>query len=68
MRAPGRERERPARDEAQQPLLRIEQVEERDEVELVGAAAVQEDERAGGLAAAAGRARWTISARSGVMR
>ena len=50
MGAAGRQRQRAARDEAEQALLRVEQVEERNEVELVGAAPVQEDERAGGLA------------------
>ena len=45
VRASGRQRERPARRDAEQPPLGVERVEERVEVVLVGAAAVQEDER-----------------------
>jgi hypothetical protein len=46
VRAARRQRERPARRDAEQPPLRIEDVEEREQVELVGAAAVEEDEQA----------------------
>ena len=45
VRAPGRERQRAAWRDAEQPALRIEDVEEVEEVELVGAAAVEEDEQ-----------------------
>src|SRR5262249_20780268 len=45
VRAAGRQRERPARRGADQPPLRIEGVEQREEVELVRAAPVEEDER-----------------------
>ena len=45
VRAARRQRERAARRDAEQPPLRIERVEERVEVVLVGAAPVQEDER-----------------------
>jgi len=55
VRAVGRECERAARRGAEQAAVGVEHVEERREVELVGAAAVQEDERALGLAG--GRAR-----------
>lgn len=40
MRAAGREGERPARQEAYQPAFRVEEIEERREIVLVGAAAV----------------------------
>jgi hypothetical protein len=46
VRAAGRQRERPAGGRADQPALGIEQVEQRQEVVLVGAAAVEEHERA----------------------
>jgi hypothetical protein len=46
VRAARRERERPARRDSEQPALRVEDVEEVEEVELVGAAAVEEDEQA----------------------
>ena len=49
MRASGREVERTARRDAEQPSLRVEHVEQREEVVLVGAAAVEEDDRAGGV-------------------
>ena len=68
VRAAGRERRAARAGEPQEALLRVEQVEERREVDLVGAAAVQEDE--GALAGSTGRrpyTRWTISLRSGVM-
>jgi hypothetical protein len=42
-----RERQRAARQEAEEPLFRVEQVEERSQVALVCAASVQEDEGAG---------------------
>lgn len=45
MRAAGRQGERPARGDAEQPPLRVERVEERVEVALVRAPAVEEDER-----------------------
>ena len=45
VRASGRKRERPARREPEQTPLGIERVEEREEVALVGAAAVEENER-----------------------
>jgi len=48
--AAGRKRERPAGREAEEPPVGVECVEEGVEVVLVGAAAVQEDEGAGGLA------------------
>ena len=44
MRASGREVERTARRDAEQPSLRVEHVEQREEVVLVGAAPVEEDE------------------------
>jgi len=46
VRAARRERKRPARRDSEQPALRVEDVEEVEEVELVGAAAVEEDEQA----------------------
>ena len=46
VRAAGRERERPARRGADEPPLRVEHVEEREEIVLVGAAAMQQHERA----------------------
>ena len=49
MRASGREVERTARRDAEQQSLRVEHVEQREEVVLVGAAAVEEDDRAGGV-------------------
>ena len=49
-RPPGGEAERPARSDAEQAPLGVEQVEERVEVVLVGSAAVEEDERACRLA------------------
>ena len=45
-----RQRERPARAVAVQPPRRVEHVEERKEIVLVGAAPVEEDERTGRLA------------------
>ena len=54
------------REEADEALLRIEQFEERHEVELVGSPAVREDECARRLAQA-GRTRWTIGLRSGAI-
>lgn len=48
MGAAGREGQRASGQEADEPALGIEQVEERSEVALVGAASVEEDERAGG--------------------
>ena len=57
VRAARRERERPAGGEAEQLAARVEQVEERHEVELVGPAAVQQDERALRLARGGARAR-----------
>jgi hypothetical protein len=50
VRAAGRERERPARRDAAEAAVRVEDVEERDEVALVGPAAVEEDDRAFGRA------------------
>ena len=50
VRAAGRQRERPARAVAVQPALRVERVEEPEEVVLARAAAVDEDERALGFA------------------
>ena len=50
MRSAGRQRERPARRHAQQAALRIERVEQRVQVVLVGAASVQQHERARRLA------------------
>src|SRR5262249_37983199 len=44
------EGQRAARGEALQPLLRVEHVEQREQVVLVRAAAVEQDERALGLA------------------
>jgi len=44
--SPRRQRERPARSHAVQATLRVERVEQREEVVLVGAAPVEEDERA----------------------
>ena len=41
-----RQRQRAARRDAEQPLLRVEDVEEREEVVLVGAAPVEQDEQA----------------------
>ena len=41
-----RQRERAARRDPEQAALRVEHVQQRDEVVLVGAAAVEEDERA----------------------
>ena len=55
VRAARRKVERAARSHAEQPALGIEHVEERKEVALVGAAAVEEDEQPFGLAR--GRAR-----------
>jgi hypothetical protein len=46
MSSTGREGERPTRRDTQEPSLRIEVIEERKEVVLVRAAAVEEDERA----------------------
>ena len=43
--AAGRQVQRAARRHAQQPASRVEQVEEREQVALVGAAAVEEDEQ-----------------------
>ena len=48
--AAGRELERPARGDAEEPPLGIERVEQRVQVVLVGPAPVEEDERALGLA------------------
>ncbi len=45
-----RERERAARRHAEEPLLRIEEVEQRIEIELVGAAPMEEHKGAGRLA------------------
>ena len=50
VRAARRQGQRPARRVAVQPPLRVERVEQREQVVLVGAAAVEEDERALGLA------------------
>jgi hypothetical protein len=47
VRAARRERQRAARQEAEEPSLGVEQVEKRSQVALVRAAAVQEDEGAG---------------------
>ncbi len=46
VRATGRKGEWPARRRPDQPSLGVEGGEEREEIELVGAAAVEEDERA----------------------
>ena len=46
VRTAGRQRERRARGDAEEPSPRIEGVHQRNEVVLVGAAAVQEDKRA----------------------
>ena len=46
VRAAGRQRQRPARAVAVEPPLRVERVEQRQQVVLVRAAAVEEDERA----------------------
>jgi len=51
-----RQRERPARRDAREAPLRIEGVEQRKEVVLVGAASVEEDERALGIALGGSRA------------
>jgi hypothetical protein len=51
VRAAGRERERPPRAQADEPALGIERVEQREEVVLVGAAAVEQDEGADSVAA-----------------
>ena len=67
VRAAGRQRERRARRVAVQALPRIERVEQREEVVLVGAAAVQEDESALRLAdrrALAARSRLTCASSS----
>jgi hypothetical protein len=45
VRPSGRKRERAARGHAEQAPVRIEHVEQREEVVLVGAASVEEDER-----------------------
>ena len=45
-----RQLQRPARERADEPLARVEDVDQRRHVLLAGAAAVQEDDRAGGLA------------------
>ena len=45
MRAPGRQPQRSARRHPEQPALGIEHIEEREEVALVGSAAVEEDEQ-----------------------
>jgi hypothetical protein len=50
VRASGRQRERSARRDPEQTPVRVEDVEEREQVELVGAAAVEEDEESFGLA------------------
>ena len=50
MRPAGRERERAPREDADEALLRVEKLEERSEILLVGSAAVQEHERALGRA------------------
>ena len=50
MPAARRQRERPARSDAVQAPLRVERIEEREEVVLVGPAPVEEDERAVRLA------------------
>ena len=50
MRTARRQRERAARAVSVEAALRVEDVEQREEIVLVGAAAVEEDERAGGLA------------------
>ncbi len=50
VRAAGRQAQRPARREADEAPLGVEHVEERHEIVLVGAAPVEEDERALGLA------------------
>jgi hypothetical protein len=44
------QRQRPARRDPEETLLRVEQVEQREEVVLVGAPPVQEHQRALGLA------------------
>ena len=44
--AAGRQLERPARSDAEEPPLRVERVEQRVQVVLVGPAPVEEDERA----------------------
>ena len=49
--AAGRQRQRPARRGPEQAGVWVERVEQRKEVRLVDTAAVQQDERAGGLAA-----------------
>ena len=46
VRAARRQRERPARSDADEPTLRVERVEQRKEVVLVRASPVEEDERA----------------------
>ena len=48
MAAAGRQGERAAQRHAEQPAAGVQQLEERLEVVLVGAAAVQQDERPGG--------------------
>ena len=53
VRAARRQRQRRARAEAVEAALGVERVEQRHQVELVGAAAVEEDERALGLAGGA---------------
>jgi hypothetical protein len=50
VRAARRQRERPARRDAYEAPLRVERVEQRKEIVLVGAATVEEDERALGVA------------------
>ena len=50
VRSARRERERSARRDAEQPALRVERVQQRVQVVLVGAAPVQQHERAGRLA------------------
>ena len=49
MGAPGRQVERAARRHREQPARRVEHVEEREEVVLVGAATVEQDEQALGV-------------------
>ena len=49
VRAAGWECQRASREEPDQALLRVEEVEEGQEVELVGAASVEQDESAGRL-------------------
>ena len=47
--APGRKREGPAGRYPQEAAIRVQDVEQREEVVLVRAATVEEDERAGGI-------------------